>query len=248
MSCFLFLILNTLRIRSQLSEMLKLFISTTLLVFITSNVSSAEPYDQRHFQYIDQIEEIATPPETAAALTTQELKSHLMPFTSMMVPPDVIINAGLKIWEIIVENKAVINIESNYANALPAGIKNASELQNFSPIQYKSFRRRAKNFFGATAYDVTYTIIHRYGGDMNGIGKYIESVGIIPHKVNVTWGYKLDFKVVNTATVNLGTTQEPIASLLMDVAMDVTTIFSKRLFRTVYEFRGDSPTVRTIEG
>lgn len=157
-----------------------------------------------------------------------------------------IVNLGERVWKFVERNKPVINVKRAYANALPKGVRSSEDLDGFSPLTYRSFRMKGKNGFGNKVYDTTYTLIHRYGGRYDSKGYYLENCTVLPHKTEALWGYTVDVGVENIGTVNVGTKERPVGSLVMEMAFRVGTIIKTSEFRTVYEFRGDSRGVTTI--
>lgn len=158
-----------------------------------------------------------------------------------------LINLGKQIWDIIQKNKPQVNIQYDYANALPGGALSPAALAGFSPVQYKSFKIWGKNLYGAEVYSLKYTLVHRYGGHLDGRGKYLDAVAIVPQEVSVAWAYNLDFKVQKVSLVNIGTTEQPIASILLDGALKVSTYLQHYERRLMYEFRGDEGKILAIE-
>lgn len=159
---------------------------------------------------------------------------------------DQIINLGEKVWNFIEKSKPTLNITRAYANALPKGVKTSEELEGFTPLNYRSFRMYGKNGFGSTVYDVTYTLVHRYGGRYENQGAYVEHATVLPHKVSALWGYTVDAGVSNVGAVNVGTREKPVGSVVMECFFRASTILKVSEFRTVYEFRGDSSRVTSI--
>jgi hypothetical protein len=150
-----------------------------------------------------------------------------------------IVNIGKRIWQVIEANKPVVNVSYLYANALPKGAR-AEDLDNFSDIQDKSFHAYGTNYLGMTVYDVVYTVVHRYNGSYKGRGKYLENVSVIPSHVQVAWGYTLDLDVTKTATVNVGTSSRPVASLALELTLKTHTVMKSDESRSLFQFRGDS--------
>lgn len=159
---------------------------------------------------------------------------------------DKIINLGKKVWTVIENGRPVVKVESTYANALPSGVR-AEDLENFSPLQFKSYRQYGVNLYGATVYDVTYTVAHRFGGQYEGQGAYLESVTVLPQHVEVLWGYNVNLTVDRVSTVNLGSKENPVASIVMETALSVKTVLQDIRMKNLYEFRGDSAEVRSTE-
>ncbi len=159
---------------------------------------------------------------------------------------DKIINMGNKVWAVIAKNQPVVNIQYAYANALPEGVRGAGDLDGFSELQYRTYRYWGKNPYGMTVFDVTYTVVHRYGGQYNGQGRYIEAAAVLPQDVSVLWGYTLGLSVEKVSTVNVGTAAAPVASLGLELAIEVSTVIKKSRVRRLFEVRGDSARAREI--
>jgi len=159
---------------------------------------------------------------------------------------DKIINLGQKVWSVIEKGRPMVNINYHYANALPAGVR-PGELEGFSPLQFQSVRHTGVNFYGATVYDVTYTLAHRFGGRFDGVGAYIEGATVLPQDVEVLWGYTVNMNVESVSTVNIGTRENPVASLAMETLLSVKTVLQDVQMRNIHEFRGDSERVNSTE-
>jgi hypothetical protein len=101
--------------------------------------------------------------------------------------------------------------------------------------------------YGVTVYDVTYTLVHRFGGQYEGRGAYLESVTVLPQHVEVMWGYKLDFFVEKVSAVNIGTRENPVASLALETTLNVSTVLQEMRLKNLHEFRGDSAVVNSTE-
>lgn len=156
---------------------------------------------------------------------------------------DQIVNLGHKVWKIIQENQPVIRANYKYANAIPAGTS-ATDLEYFSPVQYKSFRIKLKNRFDTDVVDVTYTTVHRFGGRYDGKGSFLERVSIVPSKIVVGYNYQFNFSVTNVTVANVGSKDEPVASMGVDALIEYGSTFKKTSRRILFEFRGDSPDVK----
>ena len=193
---------------------------------------------------VHHVETVATPQAVVdqlkgkAAKTTGELSAN-----KDGVRLAAIINTAKATWKFIEDNEAVSNISYDYANALPEGA-GLTELSGFSDLQYTSYRMYGKNLFGITVYDVTYTLVHQYGGSYDGEGRYLATVSVLPSNVDVLWGYTVDFTVNKVSVTNVGSAVAPVASAVMELSFKVSTIIKKHTSTLVYQFRGDSSRVR----
>ena len=114
-------------------------------------------------------------------------------------------------WKLVEANRPLPGACGFYANALPKGMTSSDEMTGFSGFQYRSYRRFAKNLYGLTVYDISYTLLHRYGGTYHGKGHYLDSVTILPHRLEVAWGYKVSLSVKGLSPANVGTREDPVA-------------------------------------
>jgi hypothetical protein len=189
------------------------------------------------------IEEVPTPPEVVQMLDSVQ-PAPSKPIGDVDI--DLIFNLAKEVWQIVKENQPVVDVKYDYANALPHGVQSGLDLAGFSDLQHKSYHYTATNLFGATVVDLTYTLVHSYGGSYHGQGHYVETATVIPSHITVSWGYTVNLAVTKTSVRNVGTEIDPIAALVMDMTFQVSTVVKKEEYRTLYQFRGDSPDVTVI--
>lgn len=159
---------------------------------------------------------------------------------------DKIVNLGKKVWAVVEKGRPVVNVESQYANAVPAGAR-TSDLENFSEMQFHSIRHQGVNLYGVTVYDVIYTLVHRFGGTYQGRGAYLENVTVLPQQVEVMWGYTVNLRVEQVSTVNLGDRENPVASLAMETSLNVSTAIQELRLKNLHEFVGNRARVHSTE-
>ena len=188
-----------------------------------------------------------TPAAVKAKISAQGFVPYYKRDNDPLVFIEHMVNLGQKLWKIVVDNKPVVNIRYTYANALPKGVESSEDLDGFSDLQYRSLRLYGKNSYGLKVYDLTYTLVHRYGGSYRGRGSYLENIAIIPQRVEVLWGYKLNLEAKRVTAVNVGTRENPIAGLAMEMGMRVSTPIKDISLTRLYEFRGDSAQVRDAQ-
>lgn len=218
-----------------------LTLQTAVQAATSDNVNPAEKITM-HTEVID------TPTDVFALIDRINVNPESHPFSGedVTVNLDMIVNLANQTWEVIKANQPVVNVQFNFANALPRGLTDSSALAGFSDITSKSYRIRGTNGFGMTVYDVTMTAVHQYGGQYDGKGQYLESVAIVPSNVSVLWGYTVNYSVDKVSTTNGGTSENPIAQLTLQAKFKVETVVQKNETNTVFQFRGDSADVKTF--
>ncbi|MDE2314504.1 MAG: hypothetical protein KGL04_10085 [Elusimicrobia bacterium] len=152
-----------------------------------------------------------------------------------------IINLGLKIWSIIEKNKPVVDITTQYASALPKDLSQWSDLQGWHAPAGNVYRLTANNLYGARVIDVTFEVLRSYGGNYNGMGRYLTEATIEPLKVNVDWGYKFSLaaNIPDSGIINVGTSKNPIAGMTLEASWRIDTALKTSAGRAVYYLQGD---------
>ncbi|KAF0124438.1 MAG: hypothetical protein FD189_2398 [Elusimicrobia bacterium] len=152
-----------------------------------------------------------------------------------------IINIAEKIWAIIERNAPVVNITTQYATAVPDGIKSWTHLQNWSRPRTYTYGFYADNLYGVTVLDVKYKVAYSYGGNYKGKGKYLTGVTVIPEKVDLAWGYKFSMtaQVPDSTVVNIGTHADPHAALQLKLNWRISTPIKSSDGTSVYYIQGN---------
>lgn len=157
------------------------------------------------------------------------------------VDPSVIINIAAKIWDIIVKNKPVVDIQTQYATALPEGIKTWGQLESWKPPQGTIYGFTAKNAYGVKVIDVRYQVLRTYGGSYKGKGRYLTAVTVEPLRVDVAWGYKFSLKaeVPDVSIINVGTAENPLAGMTATLKWRIETPVKDSQGKGIYFMQGD---------
>jgi hypothetical protein len=125
---------------------------------------------------------------------------------------DNIINIGKKIWTLVDANRAVVNISSDRANALPQGMGNWEAMQEWKTPNSKLFHINYTNFYGMNVVDFTFRLVYTYGGTVNGKGLYLTQIGVLPAELLVRSGYTFNVQASVPSITNAGTLEAPMAA------------------------------------
>ncbi len=134
---------------------------------------------------------------------------------------DVISNMGRRVWDLVNLGKPAAWVSTNVAHGLPKGIKCWTDLQGWSWPQSKIYNVNYKNKLGVTVVDYTYRISYNYGGNIEGIGKFLSNVQIVPVNIKVSWGYSLNSRAEVPTVFNVGSKQDPVAGMQVNVRWKV---------------------------
>lgn len=146
-----------------------------------------------------------------------------MDLQKMEIGWDEIINIGVKVWDIIKENKPVVQVQTPMAHALPRGLGCWTDLEQWHAPRTQSYEVVYKNKFGMEVIRFRYRVQFTYGGTSAGLGRYIANATVMPGQLDVLWGYNFGARIDVGRVVNVGTKESPIAGLEMDLHWNVKT-------------------------
>jgi hypothetical protein len=97
----------------------------------------------------------------------------------------------------------------------------------------------AKNGFGSEVVKFTYKVIFLYDGNVGGKGKYIGYASIEPAEIKVGWGgYNFNAQASVPQVFNMGTSEDPVAGMQIQVKYSVDTIMKHQEFTDTYMING----------
>ncbi|MDP2865334.1 MAG: hypothetical protein Q8O90_03735 [Elusimicrobiota bacterium] len=154
---------------------------------------------------------------------------------------DKIVNLMEKIFSIIEKNQPVVNITTNYANAVPFGTSHWTQLQGWSKPATKKYAFSMKNAYGSEVVKVTYQVHRTHSGNFNGKGKFLTGVTVEPLNVVTAWGYKVTLvsEVPDSTIANVGTQEDPVASMQLQLKWVVHTMVKDISSKAIYYVQGD---------
>lgn len=230
-----------------MKQLLALTVASVAL--FSGRAAAQDVTDPRYFAVDENsivIEEIA---DNSAALSSQVVIPMLPPQTGAGRPDvggvistlDAIVNLVDKIWTIIEKNQPVVNITTNYANAVPYGTNHWSQLQGWSRPSTKKYSFSMKNGFGSQVVKVAYQVHYVHSGNYQGKGKFLTGVTIEPLSVTTLWGYKVTLvsEVPDSTVTNIGTHTDPVAAMQVQLRWTVHTAVKDITSKAIYYVRGD---------
>lgn len=154
---------------------------------------------------------------------------------------DNVVNLVDKIFTLIAKNQPVVNINVNYANAVPFGTSHWTQLQGWSRPSTKKYAFVMKNLYGGEVVKVMYQVHWTHSGNFNGVGKFLTGVTVEPLSVTASWGYNVDLtaEVPDSTVANVGTSANPIASMQVQLKWKVHTIVKDIQQKAIYYVQGD---------
>ncbi len=157
----------------------------------------------------------------------------------MQVIFDQIVNMGKQIWNVVESNRAVVNVETDSANALPLGVSDWQGMQGWKTPKVKVFHVSYENLYGINTVDFTYRVMFTPGGNIQGRGAYLAQVTVVPANVSVAWGHKFSMKASIPSVTNAGSSRHPVAAAQVQVGWKVETVLTHSEEVANYYVRGD---------
>jgi len=154
---------------------------------------------------------------------------------------DKIVNLVDKIFAIIEKNQPVVNITTNYANAVPFGTSHWTQLQGWSKPATKKYAFSMKNAYGSEVVKVNYQVHYTYKGNFQGKGKFLTGVTVEPINVVTAWGYKVSLvsEVPDSTIANVGTHEDPIAAMQVQLKWTAHTMVKDITSKAIYYVTGE---------
>jgi hypothetical protein len=200
----------------------------------------AAKQDPRYFTLDDSSIQVK-PLGPAVEMKKEEPPQEPAPPVGTGVDIDQILNIAERIWAIIEKNKPVVNIKTTYAAAVPKGIDHWTQLESWKMPIGNVYHIVAKNAYGSNMVDVKFQVLRTYGGKYKGKGQYLTGVTVEPLKVECGWGYSLDLnaEVPDSSVINVGTSEDPLAGMMVTLTMRVRTVIKDSTVKMLYYLEGN---------
>lgn len=157
-----------------------------------------------------------------------------------------IIRVGREIWQIIEANRPQVDVSNQYWSAVPNGITDWTHLEGWGAPRGTAYRLTAKNLYGMTMVDITFSVMRRAGGSYRDAqnrvrGKFLTGVTVEPLAVDVGLGYRLDLTAhMDPSNIaNIGTREDPVASMTPQVRWRIRTVLKDSQGHSLYYLTGD---------
>ena len=152
---------------------------------------------------------------------------------------DRIVNLAKKIFDIIKENQPVVDVTTTYANAVPDGMTHWTQLGGWSKPETSTYAFYAKNMYGSRVISCRYQVIRQHSGSYRGKGKFLTMVTVQPLNITASWGYKFNMKFEAPAVSNVGSSEDPVASMLARLNWSISTVLKQEQGTSVYYLEGN---------
>jgi len=164
--------------------------------------------------------------ETSAPLTAREAAA-LFPGPAgddrIAIAPVIIIMAGAKLWNVIVNGRPSADLASAYASAIPGFQFNWNDMSDWKKVTRRYRFVMGNAIQGQDAVDIVYETSYYHGSLATPgssplrRGHYIANFVVKPETIKMKWGWKVSLSVLMSNPMNIGTAEEPTALLEADL-------------------------------
>lgn len=158
---------------------------------------------------------------------------------------DKIVNIGYLVWQVVEMGRPNVKLQSYRAHALPKGIACWTDLENWQIPTSKVFSVEYKNLLGQVVAVYSYRISFVYGGNVNGVGKYIANLTVTPVDMRVSWGFNFSSQVQIPSTFNMGKKSDPLAAMQVFVLWSIGNSLKVEQRSNLYYVTGDGRIQKT---
>lgn len=158
---------------------------------------------------------------------------------------DGIIAIGEKVYKIVKAGEPVATTKYAPVSVLPRDSKGdmieALSLENWNYPKSRKIKIVFENGFGMDVVTFVYTITFSYGGRLDGQGRYLTGVMIVPDEVSLAWGFDFNSEFKVHAITNHGTKADPVAGATLELSYTVQPKLpiQVRHYRTLYHVTGN---------
>jgi len=151
-----------------------------------------------------------------------------------------IVQIGQKVWQLVKNNKAVVNYEQDWTGAVPKEYEEDwTQLAGWKDMKSEQFR-----FHYKVGSDTVSELKWKYawssqGHDADGKGHYVMNAGARIDKLYARVGQELQASVTSLAPINYGTIEDPIGGIDIQVSFTSASAFNSATTTCTVTVRGD---------
>ena len=225
----------------------KMILAAALLVpswagaFSADEIEAASKDPQAYTLDVNSIEVVRLDPSQDPGKPPVPGENAPAPAPIPPVSPDIIVNIGKIIWEIIEANRPVVDIKQSYATAVPDGVTHWTQLAGWKPPEVTVYEFTAKNLKWEKAIQVRFQVMRTAGGKYKDKGDYLTGVTVEPLMISVTSGFKfyLEAAVPKESVVNVGSQDDPVAGMIAALRWKIQTVWKETRGARLYYLQGD---------
>jgi hypothetical protein len=134
-----------------------------------------------------------------------------------------IVNVSKTAWDVIKENQPVVDVDADYANAIPSVEDWWSNMDGGRGPSWESFAYIVENAYGITTVDARFRLAWTHSARYKGGGAFIPNATLWVDGLYVAWGYTLNVSVDVGNPEPRGDREAPVAYLPVTVNITSST-------------------------
>ncbi len=147
---------------------------------------------------------------------------------------------GQLVYQLVRENEPVANSDTERFSVMPIEANQWEKMEGWTGPHVRTFNLRAKNGFGMNVVNFQYQVILYANGSLEDKGSYVANLQIVPQFVDISWGFKFDSDVEVGDVMNMGTVEDPIVGVHMQIQWKIHSMLKHSQGIDSFFVRGDS--------
>ncbi len=150
------------------------------------------------------------------------------------------VSVGNLVYTLVEQNQPKVSSDTNRISILPNSPEEWENLEGWTGPHVRTFILKSKNRMGGTVLTFQYKIIYYANGNLDGKGKYIANLQVVPEVVDVGWGFKFDSRFEVADIINAGTKASPVVGAHFQLQWRLHSLMKRTQGVDPYYLKGDS--------
>lgn len=155
------------------------------------------------------------------------------------IDPAAIWAIGKGIWTAVKENEPVVDVQRDWAGAVPDGIDDWTVLDSWKDFISEPYNITFVNFLNARLTQLEWNWEFKYNGGMDGTGQYVTMAGASIKNVYAYLTESVNVEIESFNAVNYGSRSNPVSGIDLELRMTSQGLFEKTIVACHVEVRGD---------
>ena len=137
------------------------------------------------------------------------------------------ITVGERIWNLVSSGKPVVNAQNFRVSVLPNRAEEWAQMEGWQGPSVHQYEVSVKNLAGMEMVKYRYSVMLFHGGNLNGKGKFISNLTVIPSAASAGFSFSFDSRAEVGDPVNAGTKENPVPGVILQIHYTISSLVKK---------------------
>jgi hypothetical protein len=134
---------------------------------------------------------------------------------------------GLMFYSLVELNQPRVKANTARLSILPIDPKKWELMSGWTGPHSSKYRVVMKNLLGVTVVNYEFQVVFYANGAFENRGRFLANLQVIPQRVEVAWGYRMDSNFQVADIINMGTKANPIAGAHFEIQYRVHSLLKR---------------------